>query len=266
MKSEKNAGRIVGVLLVLHLAVGLIVPFVMLQPLVSPPGFLTSAAGVANQTRTAVLLLFMGSAVAIAIASAGWRVFREYSSAMALWLFALAVASFTLQAVDNAHILSMLSLSQTYAQAGTAKAEVFQALALVVGSGSTRDDRRGATDRGRQFARTAGISAGNAAGHAVGAGLRAGGGVADGQRVRGTAAAVECGRRLRTGRTDAVKAIERAWQGEVQMNENRSLVITSLHLVFLLLAFTYGILQVPSLVNSLFAGRSGESVVPRING
>jgi hypothetical protein len=96
-------GRLVGVLLLLHLALGLTVPFIMLLPLVSPPGFLSSAAGIANQTRAAVLLFFVGSA--LAIACAGWRVFRECSSAMALWLFALAVASFALQAVDSAHPL-----------------------------------------------------------------------------------------------------------------------------------------------------------------
>jgi hypothetical protein len=33
-------------------------------------------------------------------------------------------------------------------------------------------------------------------------------------------------------------------------------------LVLLLIAFTYGILKIPSLVNSLFTGRSGESAVP----
>jgi|SRR5579872_2223960 len=33
-------------------------------------------------------------------------------------------------------------------------------------------------------------------------------------------------------------------------------------LVMLLLAFTYGILKIPSLVNSLFTGRSGESGIP----
>jgi hypothetical protein len=34
-------------------------------------------------------------------------------------------------------------------------------------------------------------------------------------------------------------------------------------LLFLLLAFTYGIVKIPSLVNSIFAGKSGESVVPK---
>ena len=134
MRSEKSVGRIVGVLLLLHLAAGLIVPFILLHPLVNPRGFLTSAVGVANQVRAAVLLLFVGSAIAIGIAGAVLPVVRRYSSAMAFWLLALAAASFSLQAVDNAHILSMLSLSQDYARAGTAKAETFQALAIVVGS------------------------------------------------------------------------------------------------------------------------------------
>lgn len=34
-------------------------------------------------------------------------------------------------------------------------------------------------------------------------------------------------------------------------------------LVMMLVAFTYGILKIPSLVNSIFAGRSGEVAVPR---
>lgn len=34
-------------------------------------------------------------------------------------------------------------------------------------------------------------------------------------------------------------------------------------LVMMLIAFTYGILKIPSLVNSLFAGRSGETALPR---
>lgn len=35
-------------------------------------------------------------------------------------------------------------------------------------------------------------------------------------------------------------------------------------LVMLLVAFTYGVLRIPSLVNSLFTGRSGESGLPRL--
>lgn len=133
-RSGKSVGRTIGVLLLLHLAAGLTVPFILLNPFIAPPGFLANGAGIANQVRAAVLLLFVGSAIAIGIASTAWPVFRQYSSAMALWLLALAVASFSLQAVDSAHLLSMLSLSQEYAKAGTDKADLFQALAVVVGS------------------------------------------------------------------------------------------------------------------------------------
>ena len=44
------------------------------------------------------------------------------------------------------------------------------------------------------------------------------------------------------------------------------LLVGGFHLVFLLVAFVYGLLKVPSLTNSLFAGRSGESSLPRIWG
>ena len=132
--SSLGVGRLVGVLLLAHLAGGLIVPFIMLHPLVTPPGFLESGAGAATQVRAAVLLFFVGSAMAIAVASTGWRVFRQYSSIMALSLVALAVAAFSLQAVDNAHILSMVTLSQEYASAGAAKADLYEGLAIVVGA------------------------------------------------------------------------------------------------------------------------------------
>jgi hypothetical protein len=42
-----------------------------------------------------------------------------------------------------------------------------------------------------------------------------------------------------------------------------TLLVLFLPLVLLLLAFTYGILKIPSLVNSLFTGRSGESALWR---
>ncbi len=134
MNTARSVGRTVGILVLLHLLAGLIVPFVLLQRLTLPPGFLVTAAGMPTRVRAAVMLLFVGSALAIAIACASLRLFRHYSYAMTYWLLALAIASFSLQAVDNAHILSMLSLSQQYALAGPAKGELFQTLAIVVGA------------------------------------------------------------------------------------------------------------------------------------
>jgi hypothetical protein len=41
------------------------------------------------------------------------------------------------------------------------------------------------------------------------------------------------------------------------------LLVGGFHLIFLLLAFTYGLLKVPALTSSLFAGTAGQSALPR---
>ena len=133
MRSAKSTGRLIGMLLFLQLA-GLIVPFVLLHPLTrGSRDFLANAAGHSFQIKVAVFLLFANCALTIGIAIAALPVFRQYSEAMALWLVGVSVIMFSLQAVDNAHILSILSLSQQYAQAGGPD-ELFQTLAAVVGS------------------------------------------------------------------------------------------------------------------------------------
>ena len=44
--------------------------------------------------------------------------------------------------------------------------------------------------------------------------------------------------------------------------DGATLLVLFFPLVLMLIAFTYGILRIPSLVNSLFTGRSGESALP----
>jgi hypothetical protein len=133
MRSAKSTGRIIGMLLFLQLA-GLIVPFVLLLPLTTgPKNYLWDASGSSSQIKLAVFLLFANCGLTIGITIAAFRVFRQYSEALALWLLAASVIMFLLQAVDNIHVLSMLSLSQQYAQADGPN-ELFQTLAAVVGS------------------------------------------------------------------------------------------------------------------------------------
>lgn len=133
MRFTKSIGRIIGLLLFVQLA-GLIVPFVLLHPLTTgPQNYLANAAGASFQIKVAVFLLFANCALTVSITITAWPVFRLYSEALALLLLAVSVIMFSLQAVDNAHVLSMLSLSQQYAQAGGPD-DVFQTLAAVVGS------------------------------------------------------------------------------------------------------------------------------------
>jgi Domain of unknown function (DUF4386) len=132
MRSTKSIGRIIGMLLFVQLVV-LTLGFILLLPLTTS-AFLENAAGVSFQIRAAVLLLFAGGAVTIGIAIAGFPVFRERGYRMALWFVAFSIIWFSMQAVDNIHILSMLSLSQQYTQGGASNAELFEALATAVRS------------------------------------------------------------------------------------------------------------------------------------
>ena len=133
MRSAKSVGRIIGGMLLVQLA-GLIVPFVLLLPLTTGPrDFLVNAAGASVQIKIAVFLLFANCALTIGISIAAWPIFKQYGEAMAMWLVAASMIMFTMQAVDNAHILSMVSLSQQYTQAGAAD-DLFQTLAAAIGS------------------------------------------------------------------------------------------------------------------------------------
>jgi hypothetical protein len=132
MRSAQNVGRIVGVMLFMQLA-ALMLGFILVLPITTST-FLEGAAGVSAQIRAAVLCLFAGGAITIGIAIVGFPVFREHADRMALWLVAFSIIWFAMQAVDNIHILSMLSLSQQYTQGGASNAELFGALATAVRS------------------------------------------------------------------------------------------------------------------------------------
>jgi hypothetical protein len=135
MRASAGVGRIIGVLLLLQLAAGLLVNFVLMAPvLANPPGYLVNAAAHPLQVGLSVLIGLATGALAVGIAIAAWPVGRQHSQTMALWLLALAVVSFSLLAVENAAVLSMLSLSQACARADTASAGLFPTLAAVVGS------------------------------------------------------------------------------------------------------------------------------------
>jgi hypothetical protein len=83
--------------------------------------------------KVAVGLLFLNCALTIAIAAMLWPVLRRSSEAAAVLLLAGSVIMFSLQAVDNAHLLSMLSLSQQYAN-DPGRGELLQAMAATVRS------------------------------------------------------------------------------------------------------------------------------------
>jgi Domain of unknown function (DUF4386) len=135
MGTAMRVGRMIGVLLLVQIAAGVLVNFVLMEPIFAvPPGFLVNAAAHSLQLGLTVLLGLATGALTAGIAIAAYPVFRQYSQAMALWFLALAVVNFALTAVENTTVLSMLSLSEAYAKADAADSNLYQTLRVVVAS------------------------------------------------------------------------------------------------------------------------------------
>ena len=134
MKSEKRERtvRVIGGLLFLQL-VGLSLPFILMMPALTTD-YLNAAAPMAVSIKIGVFLLLANAAVTLGIAIVAFPVFREYSVRMALWLLAISTVWFVMQAVDNAHILSMLSLSTRFTDAAGANADLYNILGAQVRS------------------------------------------------------------------------------------------------------------------------------------
>jgi hypothetical protein len=131
VSTSKSAARAIGFLLLVQLVTGLILPYALLLPLTAPVGaFLESAAPLAGTVRLSVLMLFVGGAVSFGIAVTLWPAIRERQHRLGLWLLALALINFTLQLIENAHWLSLLSMSEAYVSSVPADAGTFQVLGL----------------------------------------------------------------------------------------------------------------------------------------
>jgi len=132
MTTARSAGRIAGALLIAQMTGGFVTNFVLLQPALDPPGFLVNAAAHAQRVGAAALLGMVTGALSLAIAITVLPVLRKFSERMTLTFLALSVAALSLSVVENAKVMSLLSLSQTYAASNGSDPAAFAGLRSVV--------------------------------------------------------------------------------------------------------------------------------------
>jgi hypothetical protein len=132
MTTALSAGRIAGVLLIVQMTAGYVTNFVLLEPATAPPGFLVNAAPHAMQIGAAALLGIIAGAISLAIAITVLPVLRSLSERMAMLFLALSTAALALAVVENAKVMSLLSLSQAYAASNGADTASFAGLRGVV--------------------------------------------------------------------------------------------------------------------------------------
>ena len=134
MESAIRAGRIIGVLIIIQMVGGVMVNFVLEAPLFGTPGFLVNAASHSQQIGLAVVLGLILEASWVGIAITAFPVFYQRSRTLTLWFFALAVVVLAVAVVENAAVMSMVSVSQAYAKASTAQREQLETVRVVVAS------------------------------------------------------------------------------------------------------------------------------------
>ena len=134
MGAERRAGRIIGVLIIIQMVGGAIVNFTLEAPLFGAQGFLANAASHSQQLGLAVLLGIVTEALWVAIAITAFPVFGRRTQSIALWFIALAVVILAVAVVENAAVMSMVSLSEAYTKASTAEQEQIQTVKIVVAS------------------------------------------------------------------------------------------------------------------------------------
>jgi zinc transporter ZupT len=134
MEAANRAGRIIGVLIIMHMVGSGIVNFGLEGPLSDAPGFLVNAASHSRQIGLAVLLGLVTEALWVGIAITAFPIFCERTRRMALWFVALTVVSLVVAVVENIGVMSMVSLSEAYMKASAVEREHLQTIQVVVAS------------------------------------------------------------------------------------------------------------------------------------
>ena len=134
MEAESHAGRIIGALVIIQMLFGVLVNFVLEAPLFDAPGFLVNAAHYSRQIGIAALLGLITEALWVGIAVKVFPLFYRHSRTMTLWFAALAVVILAMAVVENAAVMSMVSLSEAYEKASPVNRAQFEAIQVVVAS------------------------------------------------------------------------------------------------------------------------------------
>ena len=134
MEALSRTGRVIGVLIVLQMIGGFLVNFVLEAPLFGAPGFLANAAPHSQTIALGALLGIVTEALWVGIAVMAFPVFNERAQRMALWFFALAAAILAVAVVENAGVMSMVSVSEAYAKAGAVERAQLETVRVVVAS------------------------------------------------------------------------------------------------------------------------------------
>ena len=129
MDSAKNAGRAIGLALLVQVVLSPPVYFRWMRPATSVD-FLANAAASAGTIRVGMLLTFVLGAMTIVAALAAFPIIKKHSERFALAYLGMSLVSFAVLMADTVGLRNLLALSMEFAKPG-APAELLQTLATL---------------------------------------------------------------------------------------------------------------------------------------
>lgn len=116
MTTDKSTGRWFGGLLLIAMVLGIWNNFGLSAPVFGGEGYLENGAGMPHLFGASVLMALVTSGLGLAATVIAWPLFRRTSPGLALAGLVLTGVGFATTVGEQASFMSMLSLSQQYAQ------------------------------------------------------------------------------------------------------------------------------------------------------
>lgn len=128
MNTSKTTARIVGVLFLTVNVVFILGAVVFIEPILSSPDYLTLVSANRSQVILGVLLELINGIAYLGIAFLMFPILNQRFQSMALGYVAFRIVEFVMQTLSDISPLSLLTLSEDFAKAGSPAASFFQTL------------------------------------------------------------------------------------------------------------------------------------------
>jgi hypothetical protein len=126
MNSYRKTAITVGILFIIATAINMLGKIAFLDPILNAPDYLGKFAANENQVIMGGLLIFFSAIACACIAIWLYPILKKHHEALALGSVGLRVIESMLYIVGVVGLLSLLTLSREYVQAGTSNASLFQ--------------------------------------------------------------------------------------------------------------------------------------------
>lgn len=131
MKSNKNIGRVIGVLFLFLFIIGIVIFQFLQGPILFSKDFLTVTSDGSDKIILSTLLAILSGIISITIAAVLFPIFKKHSVSLALLYLAFCILNFIGISIDNFSVLSMMEVSQLYVKNTTGNADILEALGTI---------------------------------------------------------------------------------------------------------------------------------------